>query len=121
MAQDRFITFGRRRPTVEETIQIAKDYLSDAGTIKIEKAEKSRTWVTCGLFGKPQHPLRSIVPNVFEREDERWFEIFINKKRSKKVASIIVTTRMADNYTNAVADGYVGVISRYYEAIVEHG
>jgi hypothetical protein len=114
MAYDRFIRFGKRRPTKPEVQKALEDYVSGAGRVEWLK---DRFFVY--LEGKGSHPARRIAgshPSAKEADvyrAERFVEVWLDK------AVVDVITRQADDYTNAVADGFVEFLTRFWDGTID--
>lgn len=112
MASDHFLKLPK---TVQwDDIQtIVKNYLGEA-LVDFEAPNKRFFIVT--LAGKPSHPLQGIAEAraVYEVHDSRWIEFA--QTGTKK---FVVTTRMADEYTNCVASGIAMCLARWYQADLE--
>ena len=139
MSRDTFLYFrggsdamsGGTAPSIEELVQIVKDY---TGSEKVEvDTTKKLPWICCVLPGKPAYPFKclqgTILPEnysmaeVYEEQDERWFEIFVHGEMEtlagKRCKMIDVLTRQQDKYTNAVAQGLVELLAGFFRARVE--
>lgn len=110
MALDRFIYFKKgKTPSLETIRDTLEDYLGGA----LEKLDvQDRIFAT--LRGKPSFPLKRIpemakYAEASEQHEERWFEV------CRTDTSIDVITRMTDEYTNVVADGFAALVARFWK------
>lgn len=113
MAIDRFIYWKRRgpRPSVSDVRTVLQDYLGDAAS---KVAVKDRTRVIAELRGDPRFPFRRMPgyegdARSSELHGHRWIEVYV------AADNIDVITRMADEYTNVVADGFATLAARFWE------
>ncbi len=119
MGMDRFIKWGKPQewgaPTVERLAQVARDYLGARWSVRIT----SPKWIVCETDEPSTAPLKSEfspgsgVPAWDEQT--RGFEIFFPDSSVR--TSVI--TRRADEFTNAVADGYTKCIARWWNGEIE--
>lgn len=111
MGIDRFVYFKRgKTPKMSLVKRTLEDYLSGAAT----KVYTDGYRVYAVLHGKPSFPFRRIrgmkkYAASSEAYDERWFEVYVDKKY------VDVITRMTDEYTNQVAEGFAALCARYWE------
>lgn len=112
MAIDRFITWNsaRKAPKFKELKAVLEDYLSGAAV----KVDEDGQRIYAILQGKPSFPFKRIP--TYERDgayqeqhDERWIEVYWS------VGSIDVITRMTDEYTNGVAEGFATLVARFWK------
>jgi hypothetical protein len=111
MALDRFVKFGARRPSKEEVGLVLRDFFGPEAA-KVEW-EGDRFYVS--LPGKNSFPFASLPDggwNPFEGH-ERWIEIFVNDKQFD------VITRLADEYTNVIAEGLAKMFARFWDGELE--
>lgn len=108
MAFDRFVYFkGERAPSKTSLEEVLTDFCGALAT-KIEWNE-DRWYVT--LHGHVSHMFQR-QPDAYKFYDdrnppERWFEVWVKvRRRDKKVTSMDVITRMADEATNALAEAF---------------
>lgn len=111
MALDRFIYWGKKRPTKKQLAIVLTDYLGGVG----ECTWGGGRW-TCTLLGRPTLALRSLYKTFADVDGDmadmprvRWFEVFWGK------GNIDVITRQADDYTNAVAEGFTALCARHWQ------
>lgn len=105
MACDRFIKFEKAVPE-DQLRMILEDYA--AGTVT---KNGDRFFLT--LVGKPSFPFKRIFPGQDRiNQTERWIEIWFDPDDNK---TIDVLTRMADEYTNNVAEGIARMLAGFFE------
>jgi len=99
--------------------------LGDSGAIK--SYLDSRRWIIT-LPGQPSFPFKRIceVPDPFSNhflchQKKRWFEVYVGSLKDKKTPGIDVITRMQDEFTNNIAEGYAKLVARYYEGRYDDG
>jgi hypothetical protein len=111
MALDRFIYFKQgKAPSLETIRDTLEDYLGGA----TEGVYIDNDRVFAVLRGKPSFPLKRIpemakYSEASEQHKERWLEV------CRTSTSIDVITRMTDEYTNVVADGFVALVARFWK------
>lgn len=110
MSLDRIVCWQEKKPTKQILGDTLEDYIGEAG--KVEWIDDR--WY-CTFPGKPSSPFRRMLPQtqIFLRNDERWFEVFINSE------SVDIITRSADEFTNVVAKGFAELLVRFWEARLE--
>lgn len=119
MSADRFIYFKEKRPTKEEIQFVLEDYFRDIATSIEWRQDGNRFFVN--LPGKCYHPLKRVLPEnmayvwkAFDEEQrERWIEVYLGRD------NIDVITRMQDEVTAHLADGFVKVVARWWQGRVE--
>ncbi len=121
MGQDRFIAWGKKRPTKQEIAKVAKNLLGGIGKVENKKGP----WLSILLPGENTHPLKGIKgtpgfinvrPDNKTTPRERWIEVFHpdpEPKDKKPLTSVI--TRMQDEFTGAIADQLQEVLARWWE------
>jgi hypothetical protein len=108
MANDRFVRWGKTRPSRIQLRAMLEGYVGGSGSVT-QEGER----LFASLPGKPSSPFRglegfdNIVASQTQRE-ERFFEVFVDKKYAD------VITRQTDPLTNAVADGFASLICRFF-------
>lgn len=110
MAIDRFIHWRKRRPSKIQIQRVLEDYLGDAMVRLFVDGGR----ITVLLHGKPSFPFKRLREMGKYREgqeahDERWFEVYCTN------TNIDVITRMTDEYTNVVAEGFAVLCARFWE------
>lgn len=122
MAVDRIITFSGPGPTRDDILAVLADFLGGAGSVE---ATGPDTWVV-RLPGVKTYALKS-RPGVGEYLNNladpklgadmtgRGFEVFKNPKTGR----LLVTTRLADDFTTALADGVAEVFARYWKGAID--
>ena len=110
MGIDRFVYWNKRRPTKLEIQHTLEDYLGDV----LLRIDIDGARITALLKGKPRFPFRRIeemgsYTEGQEQHDERWIEVYWTNK------SIDVITRMTDEFTNVVAEGFAALAARFWE------
>jgi hypothetical protein len=127
MAVDRFINWEKRIPAKSSIRFVLEDYLGDAaeeityGTLKNGKSKsKDMEFWSIKLRGKPQFPFKRLPefkkrkgPAIgMEPHKERWFEVVWTPD------GIDVITRLSDEYTSVVANGFAAMCARYWQTKV---
>lgn len=109
MSADRFVLFkGESRPNHKDLYTILHDYVGGGGTLDILSDR-----VIVDLPGKPSFPFKSIYPHIAmacECQETRWFEVWL----SQDCLTLDVITRMQDEYTSSIADGFVRLCVRFW-------
>lgn len=112
MGQDRFIRWpdDAERPSVEELERCLARYINQSGTVK-----RDGVWLTATLIGEPcQVWLPELDDQEWEtggcKNGERWFEMFCDPK-----STYSVITRHADQFTNALADGWTRLVAIHWK------
>lgn len=109
MALDRFVYWKERCPTFQEVQHVLEDFFNGAAEVR----RSTDRWI-CTLPGAPQSPLHRVDRLLVEAPDahadgERWIEVFMHED------SLDIITRMADEYTNALAEGLARIFARYWQ------
>ena len=110
MAQDRLIRWGAKRPARADLGAALEDYL---GGIAESVAWREDRWfavlkgTTRDPFRRVEHPPVSRYPEELQNA-ERWIEVWIGD------SSIDVITRMQDEITNRIADGFAALCARHW-------
>lgn len=124
MAQDRFLYFRKEVPSYKDIKCVLEDYLKGLA-LKLDfgkgrsKSKEMEFW-SVQLPGKPSFPFKRLMDGATmgaEIHDERWFEIVVTRK-GDKVPTIDVITRMNDEITGVIAEGFVALCQRYWKASV---
>ena len=119
MALDRFVYWGKKKPSAKELRGVLEDYLGGVGKIEDLRAKKGRlTWWTVTLPGRPTVPFQRVkgfekYGAVMKDLKERWFEVCLDEKY------VDVITRHGDEFTGVVAQGFADLLVRFYEARLE--
>lgn len=103
--------------TPEQIEMILEDYIDKAGKVTTDSSrEGSPAWFVV-LKGRPSFPFKRVHPalRTFVDARERYIEVYLEEK------AIRVTTRMADEYTNNVADGIIQMLARFYGRRLDMG
>ena len=108
MACDRFVRWEdvSKKPTSMQVREVLEDYLGFGGWIYNNEDD----WFTVQLPGLYSHPLRRQNTHISDAHGERFFEVCCIHDDS-----IDVITRLADEFTNNVADGFAKLIARWFE------
>lgn len=119
MALDRFVYFRRaKKPTKKELRLVLDDFFGGA-TTEI-KWDRDRFFVT--LVGRHTNALRRMedVPDFVRREPDPGFE---GRHLEVWIGSdcIDVMTRQADEFTNALAEGFAKLVARFWHGDLEQG
>lgn len=117
MGFDRFVNWTTTTPTFEEIRWVLEDYLGEAGIVTFEAdADVPKEWLWITLRGAPSYPLKRVAPEhahvaAFAEmmHDPRTFEIFVGEDH------ISVITRMSDEYTKVVAEGFANLAARWWK------
>lgn len=112
MALDRFVQFPPRKyPKKAEIEQVLKNFLGGVGTIKWKN---DRFFIS--LPGTPTYTYEGIegAPDHREQQPERWIEVIPGNPMD-------VCTRLADEFTNALAARLSEAFARYWEGTVDDG
>lgn len=112
MALDRFVQFKPRKwPKKKEIERVLLNFLGGVGTVEWKK---DRFYVS--LPGKPTPTFEGIKGALPGREhqEERWIEVIPGNP-------LDVCTRMADEFTNALAARLAEAFGRYWEGEVDDG
>jgi hypothetical protein len=111
MGRDRFVYWLADAPSIHDIQHVLEDYLGEAGNVSAD-GFRFAAW----LAGAPSHPCRRTAPHdtrvlAFAEmaEDTRAFEVLVADDH------IDVITRMGDEYTNVVADGFAALAARYWK------
>lgn len=107
MATDRIMYWRQKKPSIKEVAVILEDYLGFP--VEIEGPR-----IFGGIPGKPSFPFKRVTDfqHTFDH-DERWIEVFYDDN------SIDVITRGADEFTNAIAEGFYALMMRYCQGATE--
>ncbi len=108
MALDRFVYWTKNKaPTSDAIGKVLEDYIGDGGKVHW----KAGRWFV-DLPGTCSAALRRVadVVPMFAADGERWFEVWPDPSGE----CVDVMTRMHDEYTNALAKGFVDVIKRFW-------
>jgi len=124
MASDRFIYFDAERPTNEQVGWVIEDYFGKAA-VSIEWSERTSRWEVL-LPGNKSVACRRVAPETVWAQcanelstEERFIEVFFTERGADEQLS--VTTRLADEYTDTVADGLATLLARYWGGKVQRG
>ena len=116
MSRDRFITWAdnSQRPSFEEIEYALQRYIHQSGTV-----ERVGCWLCVVLPGEPRFVFREEgdkEPFVQGgcKGGERSLEVFAHPEETYSVL-----TRTADEFTNAVADGFASLVARHWEGKLE--
>lgn len=117
MALDRFVYWREKPgPSLDDIKTVLEDYLGGAAV----EVSVNHFHILAKLHGRPQFPFRRVpeydkLAPASEQQEERWFEIYVDPKRGH----IDVITRMTDEYTNIVAEGFAQLAARFWKG--KHG
>lgn len=111
MASDRFIYWREKRPkSAIEIASLITGYMGAAQTdVSHTESNGQHHWII-SIPGVGCNPLCSFSGIEDTSQKERWFEVFLTDE------SLDVLTRMQDPFTNAIAEGFAEMITRWYEA-----
>lgn len=130
MACDRFVHFRKEVPSYDDIKNLLEDYTRGLATQidfkSVEYTTKSMEGWGVLLPGKPSFPFRRV--KGFESMNlhsggplwppERWFEVVVYRKRNK-VTDLDVITRLADEMTTVICEGFVSLCVRCWKAKVD--
>lgn len=130
MACDRFVHFRKDVPSYDDIKNLLEDYTRGLATQidfkSVEYTTKSMEGWGVLLPGKPSFPFRRV--KGFESMNlhsegplwppERWFEVVVYRKRNK-VTDLDVITRLADEMTTVICEGFVSLCVRCWKAKVD--
>lgn len=107
MAIDRFVRWKTERPSFEDVQTVLEDFLGDV----LVKLDVDGKHISAKIVGKPSFPFRRIHGDEFlapmtEQHSERWLEVHVDK------AYVDVITRITDEFTNVVAEGFAALCAR---------
>jgi hypothetical protein len=116
MAIDRFVRWKPRtkdspaKPSRNDIRNVLEDYLGDV----LLRIDVDGPRITALLKGKPSFPFKRIpemgkYTEGQEQHDERWLEVYWTN------TNIDVITRMTDEFTNVVAEGFAALAARFWE------
>jgi hypothetical protein len=113
MGTDRFISFSKEHPCppIEDVETALRSYLTEAGEVTRHHPEL----VIATLHGRSSI-IASGFPgneNLNDPTSERFFEVNITG------GQMDVITRRGDEYTCALADGFMGFAIRYWNGVLE--
>jgi hypothetical protein len=110
MARDRFVYWLAEAPSIHDIQRALEDYLGAAGDIAAD-GFRFVAWLT----GTSSHPMRRILPHdtrvrafAEQASQTRAFEVIVADDH------LDVITRMGDEYTNVVAEGFAAFAARYW-------
>lgn len=86
---------------------ILEDYLG------FTAAEIDGRRITASIPGVPSFPFKRMGHTHTFSQNERWIEVFYHDD------CIDVITRLTDEFTNAVAEGFYALMLRYFQAATE--
>lgn len=110
MSLDRFIYWREKKPTSVEIANFLTNYMGSAQKdFKYDYTLGQHCW-TVGVPGVGCNPLCRLAGTEDASQGERWFEVYLTDD------SLDVLTRMQDQFTNAIAEGFAEMIARWYEA-----
>ena len=114
MSLDRVVKWKNDRPANGDVFVVVEDFIGGAA-MRID-TYGDNTWSVL-LYGKPSSALKrtrlAATAHMSEQHDERWFEVFVMDD------SVFVTTRMADEYTNAIAKALAELLCRVFDGKME--
>lgn len=122
MALNRFIYWKKgKRPTDSEIELILRNYVGRAGKVVQKNGLLVVTFpgtVTMALRGIP-HISPGYQASAEERladpKEKRWFEVFHGPN-----TNTYVKTRLADDFTCVVADGFANLLCLFYKAKLKY-
>jgi len=111
MARDRFVYWLAGAPSIHDIQHALEDYLGEAGSIAAD-GFRFVAW----LSGTTSHPLRRITP------DDTRVAMFADLSKQPRAFEVCVAddhidviTRLGDEYTNVVAEGFAALAARYWK------
>lgn len=115
MAYDRFITWpdNSQRPSPEEVEKALRRYIHLGGTV----SKRDGSWLDAVLPGEPRYVFKDwadeeALKRGGNKGGERWFEVFVP---TNLTSTYSIITRTADEFTNAVADGFASLVARRWD------
>lgn len=110
MGLDRFVYWSKTRPSLPVIRKVLEDYLDAA----LKELHVDGSLITVLLHGKPSFPFKRIrkaakFRGASEAHPERWFEAYCT------YSYVDVITRMTDEYTNVVAEGFAALAARFWK------
>lgn len=131
MSIDRFITWGETPewgpPTPEKLAAVAKDFLGEGWSTKIEPFPKDDgCWIQiisdykCSFHLSSERPEIAGMYDVPEGEEPfyRWFQVYFPAEQAEFDKTSVIT-RHVDSFTNCLADRYTKIIARWWNGEVE--
>jgi hypothetical protein len=113
MARDRFVYWGKERPTKEQAEDVIKNYFHDA----YQRIEWKRGRFFVDLVGTHSHPLKDVLPvhpgQLEGQFGERWIEVYLDE------GYLDVITRQQDAFTENCADGLARVLALAWDGRLE--
>ena len=118
MARDLSVHFAAKRPTQAEIEKVITDFLGGIGSVEWVP---SREFFLVSLPGTATWALQGILArgdgsNFHADRPQRTFEVYPGEEGLAE--SFRLTTRLADDFTNAVAEGLAAVFAVYWEGNV---
>ena len=130
MSIDRFIKWGKPPtwgpPTAEKLAAVAKDFLGEGWTTKIEPfPAKDGCWIQivsdikCSFHLSSERPEIAGMYDVQEGDEPfyRWFQVYFPSASTGEETSVI--TRHVDSFTNVLANRYTEIIATWWHGEVE--
>ena len=108
MATDRSVRWAKPRPSPEAVFRTIREYFGRNAT-ETDLTDSGATYVLGTQESHPRMPgpLADLSPRSILGRG-RWIEVYFDSKGAT------VTTRMADDYAMAVADGLENLLSQFY-------
>lgn len=142
MSVDRFITWNEPpewgSPTLEKLVTVAQEFLGPRWKVFISERTAVSCWIVCETDQPSTYPLISEyvpgqghdgppTPEEIERHRRgmaqmdrgRGFEIYFPGAHGQTDERTSVITRLADDYTDALAERFTKIISRYWNGEVQ--
>jgi hypothetical protein len=118
MSYNIYVKFKKNNaPTKDDIENTLKNYISSGGNITHDEV---CFYVT--LIGKPQYPFyhEDPMPRQYNKikmfpQELRWFEIWIEFDKINIIKEICIKTRMQDEFTHVVANGYANICKRKWK------
>jgi hypothetical protein len=117
MGIDRFVYWREKPgPSMEDIKTVLEDYLGGAAV----EVSINQQHITAILVGRPNFPFRRVPDHesmaaTSEQHEQRWLEVYVGPKRDH----IDIITRMTDEFTNVVAEGFAQLAARFWKG--KHG
>lgn len=115
MSCDRFVYWTEDRPTPDQLFAITRDFFGDTATVT--RKANGTIYAKMGARSEPLAAVSEYVAKGVElekafpvRPQTRCIELFPHDN------SVDVITRLADEFTDALADGLARLLARYYRA-----
>ena len=116
MSADRFIRWREERPSIGQLHAVARDFLGVRWSARIDGV-----WIVCETSDSVTDALASegalsvVQRGISGQTPERCFSVFHDTAPGGHTS---VITRLADEFTDALADRYAAIVARRWDAEV---